>query len=46
MMPRLFVRIPTMAFMEVNAIATAREDAAALSFSLDDFTYRPALVFF
>jgi hypothetical protein len=37
MIPRLFVRIPTIAFREVSVIATAREETAALSFSLDGF---------
>jgi hypothetical protein len=43
MIPRLLVRIPTIAFMVVNTMATTREEAAAISFSLDDFTCRSAL---
>jgi hypothetical protein len=45
-MPRLLVRTPTIAFMTVSAIATAREDDAALCFSLDELNPRSTHVLF
>jgi hypothetical protein len=36
--PRLLVMMPTIAFREVRATATRREDTATLFFSCDDLT--------